>query len=173
MKLDPRIENESSIYTPFLSDDKISQLVFDKWGYFTDDYKNFSDLKKCTYGKLISYDDDCRFRYQTQDFGKCHFASFYIPDTNLHDIIEPRPFTLDDLKDIVDYGDILKIRTKSKITQMCLMYIGCMVTDATDTEPKKESVMLGNMTFTMKELFDNFEYYDNDHDEWRNFEVEV
>jgi hypothetical protein len=79
MKLDPRIEGESLIYTPFSN----KQVKLGEKGYFAGRMESFQDLKGCVYGELAEYnpDSDCPYWGKFDD-SACPF-SFYIPESSL------------------------------------------------------------------------------------------
>lgn len=79
MKLDPRIEGESLIHTPFSK----TQVKLGEKGYFADVMSTFYDLKGCVYGELAEYnpDSDCPYWGKFDD-SACPF-SFYIPESSL------------------------------------------------------------------------------------------
>ena len=60
MKLDPRIENEFFIYTPFSN----AKTKLHEKGYFADDMMSFSDLDNCVYGELEDYDINLDYPYK-------------------------------------------------------------------------------------------------------------
>lgn len=107
MKLDPRIEKESLIYTPF-SDDKIN---LNENGYFANDIRSFSDLKKCEYGELVDCDIDLDYPYwRRADMNR---YAFYIPESSLKPVEKKyRPFTIEEFQDKFTIGRPIKFRKK-------------------------------------------------------------
>lgn len=78
MKLDPRIEIPSYIFTPF-SDNEMA-LEGKVKGYFADDIIAFSDLQRCKYGTLAEYDFDLEYPYLRKDGLR---YAFFIPESFL------------------------------------------------------------------------------------------
>lgn len=77
MKLDPRIENESLIYTPFSN----AHANLHEHGYFAGDMKAFSNLDNCKYGELVDYNLDLDYPYwRRADLNR---YAFYIPESSL------------------------------------------------------------------------------------------
>lgn len=79
MNLDPRIEGESLIHTPFSK----TQVKLGEKGYFAGRIESFQDLKGCVYGELAEYNPDSECPYWGKfDDSVCPF-SFYIPESSL------------------------------------------------------------------------------------------
>lgn len=101
MKLDPRIEGESLIHTPFSK----TQVKLSEKGYFAGRLESFQDLKGCVYGELAEYnpDSDCPYWGKFDD-SACPF-SFYIPESSLKEV---KPLTLEAvMKEISELRDEL------------------------------------------------------------------
>lgn len=82
MKLDPRIENESLIYTPFNK----NRIDLHKKGYFADNMQSFGNLANCVYGELVCYDSELDSPYYCESSDGENldkFYAFYIPESSL------------------------------------------------------------------------------------------
>ena len=88
MKMDSRIKNVNSIYSPYeiycpnYSPYNICKDNSGKFGYFPKTHYDITDLNICDYGKFIGVDDDGMYRYVTKD-GKVDSSMYYIPESNL------------------------------------------------------------------------------------------
>lgn len=81
MKLDPRIENESLIYTPFST----AKTTLWRKGYFTSNIYLFENLADCIYGELVCHDSklDNPYCCRPDDASPSKFYAFYIPESSL------------------------------------------------------------------------------------------
>lgn len=132
MKLDPRIENESLIYTPFSN---TVDILHEK-GYFANDLQAFSDLEQCKYGKLVSCNFDGNYPYIWGSCTICYSTSgfaFFIPESSLKPVEEKenktdKPLALDEvihmcekcMKEISELKDELqsiKYQLKSELAE--------------------------------------------------------
>lgn len=164
MKLDPRIENESLIYTPF-SDAKINlnEHGLNEHGYFAGEIVAFQDLKGCVYGELIARNIYSECPYWCKfDGGVCSY-SFYIPENSLKPVEKKyRPFTLKEfIHTIGDVGGCVRYRSKDDHE-----VFRSVITEIRETGGK---VVLGHLTASFEGLLFEFEYYDND--VWKPFGV--
>lgn len=168
MKLDPRIERENLIYTPYsLVDNRTTVKLHDR-GYFTNDISNFGDLDLCSYGELVevSPDGDSPYARLRKSSSLVEWCQFYLPEGSLKPVEKKyRPFT--DTKEFFiktnfEVGDLIYIRSKPNDYEYHLLLIGW-----TD-----EGLMLGNFSeMTFDELLDKFELWDGE-DKFIPFGVE-
>lgn len=79
MKLDPRIEKDTLIYTPFSN----AQINLHVKGYFTDNIVNFANLEECVYGELVEHDINLVYPYRRKDVTSFDYYPFYIPESSL------------------------------------------------------------------------------------------
>ena len=164
MKLDPRIENESLIYTPFSN----AVINLHEKGYFAGDMAKFHDLNECEYGKLIELnvndDSECPYwcEFDSAD-GVCSY-SFYIPESNLKPVEKKyRPFTFKEfIHTIGDVGGCVRYKRKDDPE-----VFRSVITEIRETGGK---VVLGHLTASFDGLFCEFEYYDGK--AWIPFGVE-
>lgn len=168
MKLDPRIERENLIYTPYsLVDNRTTVKLHDR-GYFTNDISNFGDLDLCSYGELVevSPDGDSPYARLRKSSSLVEWCQFYLPEGSLKPVEKKyRPFT--DTKEFFiktsfEAGDLIYIRSKTYNIEYHPMLIGW-----TD-----EELMLGNLQgLSFDELFQRFELWDGE-DKFIPFGVE-
>ena len=86
MKLDPRIEWESLIYTPLDN----TQVNLHENGYFADYMIEFADLNDCEYGELVDQDIGLSYPYWCKpDYkNEADCYPFYIPESSLKPVDE-------------------------------------------------------------------------------------
>ena len=86
MNLDPRINGESLIYTPFSN----KQIKLNENGYFADDMRELANLKDCEYGELVDHDIGLNYPYwckpDYKNSSDCYV--FYIPESSLKPVEE-------------------------------------------------------------------------------------
>lgn len=151
MRLDSRIKDLNDICNPFNLNGHIETKVY---GYFAGTLAKFSDLSKCDYAMLNAVDPNSSNPFLTcGELRKMY--QFYIPESKLKDISDLRPFTMDEFINKFPLKSIIKLRKKSdygiKITIIFNGYIEC-----------DNIIILGNNEFTLDELFNNYEYNNND-----------
>lgn len=176
MKLDPRIENENLIYTPF-SDNEAN---LKGKGYFTNVMGAFSNLSRCAYGTLASYDLDKEFPYYRKD--GINYA-FFIPESSLLKTKKKKlkyvPFetTYDLAKVNFHIGNIINFKNKeypevihrAVITEVDYREVEI---DYDECEEKLIDITLGSTTYSFDTLFDNYMYL-NENEEWTPFGKKV
>ena len=74
MKLDPRIENENLIYTPFSN----NETNLKGEGYFANVMGAFTDLSRCAHGTLARYDLDKEFPYYRKGSRKRNLNMYHL-----------------------------------------------------------------------------------------------
>ena len=164
MKLDPRIENENLIYTPFSdNEDNLKGK-----GYFANVMGAFSNLSRCAYGTLASYDLDKEFPYYRKD--GINYA-FFIPESNLLKTKKKKPKyvpfdTTHDLDKInFHVGNTIHFMNKkfpeiihrAIITEINYEEI---TVNYDDVQEKLIDITLGSTTYSFKTLFDEYLYLD-------------
>lgn len=172
MKLDPRIENENLIYTPF-SDNVIN---LKGKGYFTNAYGAFSNLSRCTHGTLDKYDLNREFPYYRKD--GFNYA-FFIPESSLLGFKkkEPKYVPFDTISDLAKVnfhlGNIINFMNKkfpgiihrAVITEVNYEEVEIAYDEV---EEKLIDITLGSTTYSFKALFDEYLYL-NENEEWAPF----
>ena len=161
-KFDERIDKDLiDVYTIFnrFSSDLIGTTV-----YASNVLKNFQNLDRCKKG-IVDHIDKHGFAV-TLENGETFFFYFVIPSFSVK--VEEkvfRPCTLDEFG--LHIGDLIRFRKKDdKDFEISTMYMGYRKNDGT------VKVLLGNVYYSLKELFNEYEWYDKDSDRWEPFEVE-
>lgn len=163
LKLDKRIPNKDCIFTCF--DTECAEVLLGKRGYFTNCYTLFENINSLVKGTLTKIcDSSVNEKYYTNVGEK--YYSFFLPE----DYLKPeekifRPCTLDEFG--LHIGDLIKFRRKDDHNfEICTMYMGY----------KKKNggvqVLLGNVHYSLKDLFEDYEWYDSDSNTWEIFGVE-
>lgn len=163
LKLDKRIPNKDCIFTCF--DTECAELLLGKRGYFTNCYTLFENINSLVKGTLTKIcDNSVNEKYYTNVGEK--YYSFFLPEQYLKPEEKIfRPYTLDEFG--LHIGDLIKFRRKDDHNfEICTMYMGY----------KKKNggvqVLLGNVHYSLKDLFEDYEWYDSDSNTWEIFGVE-
>lgn len=156
---DPRIKNELCIRDPFTID--TGKQHIGKRGYFTDDIFNFSNLDSCCTGMLASVESDNRHPYYCaiSDEGiiiKGNFSFFLSAEFVEEKPKEKqyRPYTIEEFCN--EGFEIVVFREKGNpSTEYHVRYNGYKKYD------NVYKVILGNMSYTLSDLFEDFERFYN------------
>ena len=164
MKLDKRLK-----ISPFnCFDSKQARRYIDKMGYFSNNLGDFSDLSKCKFGTLGSIHDDTEQPYYMKE--NVTVNGFFVPET----LVEPtkhnkRPFGMQEFKDnlpkMMFSDDLIHFRDKATDAKFSVKFVG-EILDGSDW-----FVCLGTREYSLKELFEDFEYLDKDGG-WNTFGVD-
>lgn len=176
IELDPRIEEESLICTPFTKD----KIKLGENGYFAVDMVMFRDLRKCVYGELMEHfiGSECPYCCKFDD-SVCTFA-FYIPESRLKIEEESRlkieekkcrPYTFVEFSEKFTIGRPIEFRRKNRKKNVrCLILNGCMHERYSDRTVIY--IYIGAHAYTLQELFDEYEWQDPDTKDYMPFGVE-
>lgn len=176
MKLDPRIENENLIYTPF-SDNTVN---LKGKGYFANVIGFFTDLRRCTYGTLAEYNLDKEYPYLRED--GINYA-FFIPESSLLKTKQKKskyvPFetTYDLAKVNFHLGNIINFSSKKFpgiIHRAVITEVNYEEVEISYDEVKEKliDITLGSTTYSFKALFDGYLYLD-ENEIWTPFGKKV
>ena len=171
MKLDPRIENENLIYTPFSN----NEANLKGEGYFANVIGSFTDLRRCEHGTLDKYDLDKEYPYHRKD--GINYA-FFIPESSLLGFKKKKPkyVPFDTTQDLAEVnfhiGNVINFMNKkfpgiihrAIITEVNYEEIGINY----EVEEKLIDITLGSTTYSFKTLFDEYKYL-NENEEWVPF----
>ena len=159
MELDKRIKSKLDILTCF-DIEEAKQLIGQK-GYFSDFIENYQNLAHRCYGTLIEIKDGT---YTFECDATAQYWRYFIPESKLLEI-KKKPCTLDDFG--LNIGDLIRFRRKDNHDyKICTMYMGYIKNNGI------VKVLLGNIYYSLEELFSHYEWYDNDSDTWEPFGVE-
>ena len=167
MKLDPRIEKEYLIYTPFSK----TKINLHEKGYFADDMMSFFDLKDCVYGELVDIDTNEDYPYMCKSDMIWH--GFYIPESSLKPVEKKlRPFTLAEFQKIFTIGMPIMFRKKGDVeSNRYLMLIGYWNTQQSNGQTFTH-IHIGYSTYTLRELFEKYEWQEHYTEDFKPFGVE-
>ena len=171
MKLDPRIENENLIYTPFNN----NETNLKGEGYFANVMGAFTDLSRCEHGTLDKYDLDKEYPYHRKD--GINYA-FFIPESSLLGFKKKKPkyVPFDTTQDLAEVnfhiGNVINFMNKKYpgiihraiITEVNYEEIGINY----EVQEKLIDITLGSTTYSFKTLFDEYKYLDKN-EEWTPF----
>lgn len=161
-KLDARIKSIDDIQTILCNN---NDFVGCK-GYFFDNFVQAKDLTKCDYGTLVDIDvknsDDHCFKARDKNGNeRIGYYRFFIPES----LLKPKEknykaFTLVEFLARYKLGDVITYRVKGCEVVEHSMLVGFQSNDY---------VLIGNCTYGLKELFNNYELgYRN---KWKPFGV--
>ena len=166
MKLDPRIKSLSDILTCFNIED--AKQYIDQKGYFSDTLCGFSNLSSNRCYNILTdvRDDGYPFRRDNNDY-----CCLFIPESRLLENKKySRPFSIIEFKGnlpkMIFPDDLIHFRNKDTgLEEYAQRYNGYIV-NSQDTV-----ICLGSREYSLKDLFEKFEYLDKDGD-WLPFGVE-
>ena len=165
MKLDPRIKALSDILTCF-DIEEAKQYIGQK-GYFTDDLYRFSDVLSCYHDTLTNVKDNDDDNYIFNDDDN-HYWDLFIPESRL--LIEKkkyRPFDPATFEQYFDIGSVIEFRKKDEKNRI---YKETIESTSRDYNLNEFYVEIGEYTYTLSDLFEDFELFENG--EWKPFGVE-
>ena len=132
-------------------------------GYFTDNIDFFKNIDFCIYGTLEEVHAEQADSFQMDNK---KFFRYFIPEY----FVKPkekkyRPYTFDDFR--LQIGELIRFRKKGDHNfEISTMYIGYIKYDGI------VKVLLGNIYYSLEELFNQYELYDSDLHTWKIFGVE-
>lgn len=165
MKLDSKIKSLSDILTCF--DNETAKSFIGQKGYFTDDLYRFSDVLSCYYDTLTNVKDNDDDNYIFNDDDN-HYWDLFIPESRL--LIEKkkyRPFDSKTFEQHFDIGSVIEFRKKDEKNRI---YKETIESTARDYNINEFYVEIGEYTYTLSDLFEDFELFENG--EWKPFGVE-
>lgn len=126
-------------------------------GYASNDLYDFTDLNRCKYGKIISVECSRHpFRVQTETNEM--FAQFFLPKTYCKsdptDIKNYRPYTFQEFVDKFELHNEIRYRDKISGRE----YAGIFCGFECDSNGEHEKIHVGCYAYSLKELFDEYEY---------------
>ena len=136
--------------------------------YLTNEISNFANLDNCTKGKLDAVYDDSVLPYGSKERGYSFcLASVFVEQKQT----ELRPFTLEEFDERFELGKPITFRFKDRIKTFYLPYIGSEYVSETEDDPD-DGVHLGAYAISLQDLFDDYEYYVEDGEQWLPFGIE-
>ena len=166
MKLDKRIEKLSDILTCF--DIENARQFIGQNGYFSDYMSDFKKLDSCEYGTLEDvFDDEDVFQLKSSVY------YYFVPECLLKSKEKKyRPYTLNEFLLKYKVGSAITLRIKNKdLVEWKLMIMGHRIETLKDGTYYK-TVYIGSSSYTLQELFDEYEVRDPDTDTFIPFGVE-
>lgn len=165
MELDKRIKDNYRIFTCF--DAEQAKQYVDTKGYFTDDIDEYRHLGDCYYGTLSVVNDKVGSGpYLNKDFSR--YFSFFLPEEFIKQRRKKyRPYTMNEFQRIFMLGQPIRFRHKKDKLERLLVLIGY------ETLPSGNVIIqIGNYYFTLKDLFNDYEWQAPDTGEFKPFGVE-
>ena len=172
MKLDPRIKSLSDILTCF--DIERAERFERKKGFFANSIDCFrAGEPYCKYGTLLDVFDtpDQADPFQRREDGDLY--SFFLPESCLKpEEKKLRPYTLEEFKGKFSIGEPIKFRKKGEEGDE-LYFILNGYSRRQFRNVTVQYINLGGVLFTLKELFDGYEWCEDATGSWAPFSVEV
>lgn len=169
MGFDPKIKDPTKIV---LATEDAERYV-GTLGYFADSLDAFSDLGACKYGMLYTvYADERLFplnKRRAVDGNPLECFAFFLPAAYV-EAKTWRPYTRNEMLNVFLIGHPIAFRKKGCTAMHRLAFGGYYAYD----EPvagEDTFILIGNDTFTLKELFAVYEWKDSC-DNWHRFGVE-
>ena len=165
MKLDSKIKSLSDILTCF--DNETAKSFIGQKGYFTNDLYRFSDVLSCYHDTLTNVKDNDDDNYIFNDDDN-HYWDLFIPESRL--LIEKkkyRPFDSKTFEQHFDIGSVIEFRKKDEKNRI---YKETIESTSRDYNLNEFYVEIGEYTYTLSDLFEDFELFENG--EWKPFGVE-
>ena len=169
MELDPRIKKDFIIFSPFAvnyAKNEVKKYINTKC-YFCNDIIAYEGLENCDVGILAGFNYSDYHPYIP--IGNTEGYKFCLPATFVEEEEKPkerkyRPCTLDEFG--LNIGDLIKFRRKDNHSfEIGTMYLGYRKNNGV-------KVQLGNVYYSLKELFEDYEWFDKGSNTWEPFGVE-
>ena len=137
--------------------------------YMTSEISDYSNLDKCIKAVLRRVEDDEIYPYKSdkQTFQFC-LASVFVEQKQT----ELKPFTLEEFNERFEYGEYITFRLKDRTRSFCVPYNGNEYRSETEDDPDDDGVHLGAYAISLLDLFNDYEYYIEDDEQWLPFGVE-
>ena len=85
---------------------------------------------------------------------------------------ELRPFTLEEFNERFGFGEYITFRLKDRTRYFCTPYNGNEYRSETKDDPDDDGVHLGAYAISLQDLFNDYECYIEDGEQWLPFGVE-
>lgn len=160
MEYDKKIDDRAMILN-CLDVDFARDRYENSYGYFTDNIQNYSNLNKCGYGKLITIgNSDIPYKG-----GNGKYFRFFLPESAVKKEKKYRPYTLEEFFN--EGFEVVVFRHKNDDSlEYHVCYNGYVKYDN-----GVYLIVFGNKLYSLNELFENYEYLDDD-GKWKPFGVE-
>ena len=168
MKLDKRISNDlRDVYTLYCrNNDNLLGIEV----YASNDIDDFNNIDRCKKGKVDYIDPVHGYAVKIDSENTCFF-NFVIPAMCVKEKIL-RPYTLEEFRLEFDVGKPIKFRRKNnKTSENYLVYLGYSFDES--EHKYYEQILIGKSSYTLQELFDNYEWQASDTEEFTPFGVAV
>ena len=156
MKLDKRIINGKRPLTCF--DIEEAEKYIGKLCYMCDEYNLFYQLNLIEPAILMGV-EDCEIPFH---YGQDKQAEFCLPCDWITK--EYRPYTIDEFYERFQMGEPIRYRRKGDVLVRCLI-----LNRYADSEG---TVYIGNILYTLDELFNRYEWYEDYTEDFKPFGVE-
>jgi hypothetical protein len=168
MKFDKRISSDlRDVYTLYCrNNDNLLGIEV----YASNDIDDFNDLDQCKKGKVDYIDPVHGYSVKIDSENTCYF-NFVIPASAVKEKTL-RPYTLEEFQLEFDIGKPITFRRKNiSESEKYLIYLGYSWDEIEHTY--YEHIQIGNSSYSLKELFENYEWQASDTEEFKPFGVAV
>ena len=166
MELDPRIKSLSDILTIF--DIDRAKLFIGEKGYFAESLYYFDDLGSCYHGTLTDTCDGQAGPFHRREDNS--YQQFFLPESSLKPIEKKyRSYALEEFEDLFPIGGPIEFRAKEAAAKVRLRFVLVGYREYGEGI----NIYIGTYTFTLEELFKEYEWYEDATGDWVPFGVEV
>jgi hypothetical protein len=166
LQLDPRIKDIPYIADCFTTDNYKEYV--DTECYMTDFIDRFRDLSLCKKAVLTRIADGLDAPYVSgEDYFKFCLASVFVEEQKQTGL---RPLTLREFKEKFFFGEYITFRRKDRTRYFCTPFNGHEYRSEIEDHPHYDAVHLGAYSFSLQDLFDDYELKVGDG--WKPFGVE-
>lgn len=159
LELDPRIKDRKFIFDCFNADE--AKKYIGKECYLTDWLAGFGGVEILKIGKLTAINANGLFFCGSDAYTYCLPVEFVAPKEKKY-----RPYTLEEFTSKFIVGGLVKFRPKDEPeVRQCLVLLGYKCT------PKYTFIYIGNSAYTLNDLFNHFEWYDDNAGQWKPFGI--
>ena len=164
MKLDKRILTGRKYWDCFDTDTAMQFL--NQKCYFGEDITDFENISKLPCSMLYSVDNSSApYEYYKEGIFQC--ANFILPCAWVKNELKYRPYTLEEFKKTFMLGQVIQFRAKNSGTDYLLVFNG-FIEYHDGNEP---IIVIGQLNYSFKELFNDYEWIDFESREYQPFGV--
>lgn len=166
MQLDSRIKDASYIADCFTADTYRKHIG--KLCYFAQDIEDFCSLKNCPLDTLKSIDAITAYPFRSTDYsfaGRFCLAAEFVEKEQEAPY---QPYTLEGFVNDFEIGKPIKFRLKKRPEAVSFLIFGGF---SYSISPPG-TVLIGGVSYLLTELFEDYERWDDEAQEWAPFGVE-
>lgn len=158
MKLDEKIKSKTMIYDCFETLE--AKQYVGKHGYFSNNFSDFADLSKTTYGTLTQVATNNYSEKPYYDDSKTY--AYFLPEEYVKQEKVFRPFTIEEFRQVFTIGQPIRYRHKeNNVFENETLFMGFEKLHEEDYHGSITTlVLIGHSSYDLDELFKHCEYKD-------------